>query len=242
MPRAAVAAILVASVPALAACGAVKQKEPDVIAGKRQFVQKCGACHTLDRAGTKGTQGPDLDEAFQQSVREGFGDTAIRGVVYAQILHPNRNGSGFTQKDLVKMPAGLVKGDAAHDVAAYVALVAAKPGKDTGLLASAVPQAGGGKPVEAKNGVLAIAADPTGQLAFVAKQAAAPAGKLKVEMPNKSGTPHDIVIDGEGKGAVVTDGGVSSFEGTFAAGKKYTFYCSVPGHREAGMQGTLTIK
>ena len=44
------------------------------------------------------------------------------------------------------MPAKLVTGEDAHDVAAYVAKVAAQPGKDTGLLATAVKAAGGGKP------------------------------------------------------------------------------------------------
>jgi uncharacterized cupredoxin-like copper-binding protein len=60
-------------------------------------------------------------------------------------------------------------------------------------------------------------------------------------MANKSGTPHDIVIDGKGKGEVVKDGGVSQFQANFTAGS-YTFYCSVPGHRQAGMQGKLTVK
>jgi plastocyanin len=60
-------------------------------------------------------------------------------------------------------------------------------------------------------------------------------------MPNKSGTPHDIVIDGKGKGQVVQNGGTSQFSATFSAGN-YTYYCSVDGHRQAGMQGTLTVK
>jgi uncharacterized cupredoxin-like copper-binding protein len=60
-------------------------------------------------------------------------------------------------------------------------------------------------------------------------------------MPNKSGTPHDIVIDGKGKGEVVQGGGVSKFSADFAAGD-YTYYCSVDGHKAAGMQGKLTIK
>ena len=59
-------------------------------------------------------------------------------------------------------------------------------------------------------------------------------------MPNKSGTGHDIVIDGLGKGPVVSKG-VSSFKATLKPGK-YTYYCSVPGHRAAGMQGTLTVR
>jgi mono/diheme cytochrome c family protein len=232
IPRAALAVALVVTVPLISACG-VKDKEPDLVAGKQQFVQKCGACHTLNRAGTKGTQGPDLDQAFQQAEKEGFGTSAIRGVVHAQILHPRKNSI---------MPAGLVEGDAAHDVAAYVATVAAQSGKDSGLLASAVKAAGDGKPIAAEGGNLVIPADPSGQLAFASKQATAPAGDITIEMPNKSGTPHDIVIDGLGKGEVVQNGGVSSFKAKLAAGKTYEFYCSVPGHKAAGMDGKLTVK
>ena len=53
-------------------------------------------------------------------------------------------------------------------------------------------------------------------------------GQITVKMQNKSGTPHDIVIDGKGKGEIVQNGGVSQFQADFAAGS-YTFYCSVPG-------------
>jgi plastocyanin len=231
MPRAGLTAALVAAVPLLAACGANNSGHADVIAGKQLFVQKCGACHTLVRAGTKGTQGPDLDQAFQQSLQEGFGRSAVEGVVHKQILHPARRGI---------MPAGLVTGDKALDVAAYVARVAAKPGQDQGLLAGAVKKAGGGTAVE-KNGVLTIAADPGGQLAFTAAKATGQPGPVTIEMPNKSGLPHDITIDGLGKGAIVSSG-TSSFKATLAAGKTYTYYCSVPGHRAGGMHGTLTVK
>jgi mono/diheme cytochrome c family protein len=236
MPRAALCAAIVAAVPALSACGDVKEPQADVVAGKQLFVSKCGACHTLARAGTKGTTGPNLDEAFQQSLKEGFGETAVRGVVYKQILYPNRlpNANG------VKMPAKLVSGQDAHDVAAYVAQVSAKPGKDTGRLATAVKAAGGGTTTE-KNGVISIPADPSGQLAYVYDKATGTAGAVTIEMPNKSGVGHDIVIDGLGRGKVVSNG-TSSFQATLQAGQKYTYYCSVPGHRQAGMQGTLTVK
>src|SRR4051812_4255796 len=166
LPRAALTAALVTSVPLLSACGAKDGAEnADVVAGKQTFVSKCGACHTLSRAGTKGTQGPNLDEAFQQSLKEGFGETAVRGVIYKQILYPNK----AKNSDGVLMPANLVTGEDAHDVAAYVAEVAAKPGKDAGLLATAVKAAGGGTATE-KNGVLQIDADPSGQLAFTASK------------------------------------------------------------------------
>ena len=107
LPRAALCAAIVAVVPALSACGGVKDPQADVVAGKQLFVQKCGSCHTLARAGTKGTTGPNLDEAFQQPVKENFGETAIRGVVLKQILFPNR----LANADGIKMPAKLVSGE-----------------------------------------------------------------------------------------------------------------------------------
>jgi uncharacterized cupredoxin-like copper-binding protein len=139
------------------------------------------------------------------------------------------------------MPAGLVKGQKAYDVAAYVAQSVAAGSKDTGLLATAVKSAGGGKPALEKAGGLEVDADPTGQLAFTTNKAQGTAGDITIKMANKSGTPHDIVIDGKGKGQVVQNGGVSQFKASFQPGN-YTFYCSVPGHRQAGMQGTLTVK
>jgi plastocyanin len=137
------------------------------------------------------------------------------------------------------MPAKLVSGQDAHDVAAYVASVAARTGRDSGRLASAVRAAGGGTAVE-KGGVISIPADPNGQLAFTAAKATGTSGAATIEMPNRSGTNHDIVIDGLGRGAE-TPNGTSSFRATLKPGK-YTYYCSVPGHRAAGMQGTLVVR
>jgi uncharacterized cupredoxin-like copper-binding protein len=217
----------------LSACSArPKADDVNLVSGKQLFVQKCGSCHVLARAGTKGTTGPNLDEAFQQAIKDGMPRSDFAGAIHGQILHPNRNGV---------MPAKLVTGDQAYEIAAYVAQSVAAGGKDTGLLATAVKQAGGGKPAVEKNGNLQIDADPTGQLAFVTDVATGTPGQITVKMQNKSGTPHDIVIDGKGKGQIVQNGGVSQFQANFAAGS-YTFYCSVPGHRQAGMQGKLTVK
>ncbi|HSS56868.1 MAG TPA: plastocyanin/azurin family copper-binding protein [Solirubrobacteraceae bacterium] len=217
----------------LSACSArPKADDVNLVSGKQLFVQKCGSCHVLARAGTKGTTGPNLDEAFQQAIKDGMPRSDFAGAIHGQILHPNRNGV---------MPAKLVTGDQAYEIAAYVAQSVAAGGKDTGLLATAVKQAGGGKPAVEKNGNLQIDADPTGQLAFVTDVATGTPGQITVKMQNKAGTPHDIVIDGKGKGQIVQNGGVSQFQANFAAGS-YTFYCSVPGHRQAGMQGKLTVK
>jgi mono/diheme cytochrome c family protein len=223
-----------AAVLALSGCTADETTgDADLVAGKQLFVQKCGSCHTLARAGTKGTQGPNLDTAFANPRGEGFGESAIRGMVREMIDIGAAHGTGGMVPDIVK-------GDDAANVAAYVAKSAAVEGEDEGLLASAVKAPGSGGPIAAENGVLTIPADPNGQLAFVSDQATAPVGELKVVMPNESGVLHDIVIDGKGEGEQVTQG-ESTFTATFAAGK-YTYYCSVEGHRQAGMEGTLTVK
>src|SRR4051794_8130537 len=213
--RAGFAGLLVAGVAlALSACSTRPEGEnANVIAGKQLFVQKCGSCHVLARAQTKGTTGPNLDQAFQQSIKDGMKRSGVRGVVHGWILHPNMQGV---------MPAKLVTGDKAYDVAAYVAQSAAAGGKDTGLLATAVKAPGAGKPVAEQNGNLQIDADPNGQLAYVTNKATGKAGKITVKMTNKSSTPHDIVIDGKGRGNVVQGGGTSQFSADFTAGT-YTY-------------------
>jgi plastocyanin len=226
---------------ALSACGTDSvPKDADLIAGKKAFVKSCGSCHTLSRAGTKGNVGPNLDLAFARSLRDGLGRDTVRGVVTEQIDHPAR----LPKTSPVFMPAKLVEGKLAHDVASYVASVASLPGKDAGRLGSAVAAAGAGKPVAAKGGKLDMPADPNGQLAYITKVATAPAGSLEIDSKNASGTPHDIALEGNGvseKGKTVSNGGVSTISVTLKAGD-YTYYCSLPGHRAGGMEGKLTVK
>jgi mono/diheme cytochrome c family protein len=215
-------------------------KDADLIAGKKAFSQKCGSCHVLGRAGTKGATGPDLDASFRQSLRDGFGRDTIRGVVQDQIAHP----AIVPKESSSYMPANLVSGKLAYDVAAYVAAVAARPGKDEGQLLTAVPAAGAGKLVAAKDGKLELPADPNGQLAYITKRASAPAGSLQIDSKNEASIPHDIAIEGNGvddKGKTVQDGGTSTVKVDLKPGK-YTFYCTVEGHREGGMEGTLAVK
>jgi plastocyanin len=217
----------------------------NVVNGKTQFVAKCGSCHTLARAGTTGVTGPNLDEAFQRARIDGFGQDTFKGVVHRQILQPaiRPQRDPETGKELPLMPADLVTGDDAEDVAAYVAQAAAKRGEDTGALA----QVGAAKAegtAKAKDGVLTIPADPGGSIAYQFANAESPAGQVEIRSPNESGTDHDIALEGNGvdeKGEVVKNGGVSQFNVDLKPGE-YTFYCSVPGHREGGMEGTLTVK
>lgn len=225
----------------LAACSNDKvAKNVDLVAGKKAFVKSCGSCHTLARAGTQGTVGPNLDNAFAESLSEGFGRNTVMGVVREQIAHPAR----LPRTSPVFMPQNVVTGKTVQNVASYVASVVAVPGKDTGRLASAVPVAGAGKSAVAKDGKLEMPADPNGQLAYVTKQATAPAGKLEIDSKNVTSTPHDIAITGNGVhqvGKTVSNGGVSMISVNLKPGK-YTYFCTLPGHRAAGMQGTLTVK
>ena len=204
----------------------------NLVNGKQLFVQKCGACHVMARAGSKGVTGPNLDQAFSAARHEKWGDDGIRGVVYGQILYPNKN---------APMPANLVTGTDVADVAAYVSTVVSKPGKDVGLLASAVAPVGGGKPAVEKNGVLTISANPNGQLLYVEPTATATPGPVALQMPNKSGIDHNIVIENGGIATPILKNGISKASGTLKAGT-FVYYCAVPGHRQAGMVGKLTVR
>jgi mono/diheme cytochrome c family protein len=242
MRRVVLLALGAAGFAALSGCGQEATRPNDnVVNGKQLFVSKCGSCHTLARAGTKGTVGPNLDEAFRQSLHDGMGRSTVRGVVEHQILYPYtlKNQTTGTQ-----MPAKLVKGENASDVAAYVALTSARGGKDAGLLASAVKAPGAGKPIVESNGTLQIDADPTGQLAYVSNKATGQAGPVTFKMQNKSSVAHDLVVQGpgvQGKTPIEQGGGVGQFKATLKAGS-YTYFCSVDGHRAAGMQGKITVK
>jgi plastocyanin len=224
----AAAALAVASL-ALSACG---RDDASLVTGKTEFVNKCGACHVLARANTKGVQGPNLDDAFVSARKDGMTAKTVEGIVRHQIGYP-RHGS--------IMPSDLVTGDKATDVAAYVGYAAGIPGKDTGALAEAGQPKTSNKPIAAKAGTLTI--DAIDGTAFQSTQATAPAGKLTVKMPNKSPLGHDIVLNNVpgADGKVVPQGGTSTFTVSLKPGK-YTYFCSVPGHEAAGMKGTLTVK
>jgi mono/diheme cytochrome c family protein len=112
---------------------------PDTQSGQQLFTASCGSCHALSAAGTSGTIGPNLDNAFAADVKQGYPQSSIENVVLDQIRLGSgpiatyttvKNGKGLTSQ--TPMPADIVKGQDAIDVAAYVASVAGQGGFTTG--------------------------------------------------------------------------------------------------------------
>ena len=94
-------------------------------------------------------------------------------------------------------------------------------------------------------GAIKVEADPGGDLAFVQKSLTAKPGENKIEFTNESSLPHDVKIETDGNeigGTDVVTGGNAEATVQLDAGQPYTFFCSVPGHRQAGMEGELTVK
>jgi mono/diheme cytochrome c family protein len=122
----------------LAGCG-TGGKAPahaDQANGQKLFTSAgCGGCHVLAAAGSQGTTGPNLDDAFSGSRQQGFKESTLENVVLDQIREANP-----------PMPKNLVKGQDAVDVAAYVAAVAglggtSKPASQLGNDGKAIFQA-----------------------------------------------------------------------------------------------------
>ena len=231
------------AVLAAAGCGAVKGADnANLIEGKVQFVSKCGACHTLARANTKGTVGPNLDVAFAQSLKEGLGRNAIRSVVEYQIANPNPTGA--MPKDLAQRPVRQERQRLRRTVRRRSRSRHRAAGDGRG-------SPGAGKPAVETAGKLAIDANPTGQLAYASSKALATPGAVTVTMNNMSGVMHNIAFEA-GENGATAKGPVIAASSFISKGAttvklslkpgKYTFFCEVPGHRQAGMYGTLTVK
>ena len=93
------------------------------------------------------------------------------------------------------------------------------------------------------SGGLTVTASESGDLSWEPTELNAEAGEVTVTLDNPSPVAHDIEIEGNGveeKSDLVTDG-TASVTAELQRGE-YTYYCTVPGHEEAGMTGTLTVE
>ena len=113
------ALLLLGACALLAGCGTggKASSSADQQNGGKLFASKCAGCHTLAAAGSQGTVGPNLDDAFAADRQQGFKESTIRDVVLDQIRLAS-----------APMPKNLVRAQDAQDVAAYVAAVAGQGG------------------------------------------------------------------------------------------------------------------
>lgn len=111
----------------------------------------------------------------------------------------------------------------------------------SGAAAEGGEKAGG----EGGGATLAFEADPEGALAYTSTSETSEAGEVTIDFKNPQGLSHDVAIEDEGGETVGKTDVIGEGETSAKANLKpgdYTFYCSVPGHREGGMEGTLTVK
>jgi len=118
-------------------------------------------------------------------------------------------------------------------------------GGDDEASTTAESETAGSTEASAGGATVSFTAEPSGQLAFTETEVTAPAGEDTIELDNPSATAHNVVIeDADGNDVAETDtisGDTTSTTATLEPGT-YTFYCDVDSHREAGMEGTLTVE
>ena len=138
---------------------------------------------------------------------------------------------------VVPLAAGvLVAGCGGSDNSSSTATSAGAKVKSTAQKAKSNSAAG-------NSSTLSLSADPSGALKFNKKVLSTKSGAVTINMKNPASIPHGIAVEGNGvdkDGQPVTSGGTSTVSVTLKPGK-YTFYCPVDSHKQAGMQGTLTV-
>jgi plastocyanin len=104
-------------------------------------------------------------------------------------------------------------------------------------------QAGGGG--GGGGGTVSLSADPSGALAYQETSLTAKAGNDTIDFDNPAPLDHDVCVeDSSGKQLGCSDT-VKEDKASLTLNLKsgtYTYYCSVDGHRAAGMEGTLTVQ
>jgi plastocyanin len=135
---------------------------------------------------------------------------------------------------------------------AAIALVACGGSDDNGTSstgggAAAAPASGGGGGGGGGGGATVnLSADPSGALSFDTDSLSAKAGNVTIDFDNPAAISHDVAVeDSSGKELGTSDlvsQGKTTLDLSNLKPGDYTYFCTVPGHREGGMEGTLTVK
>ena len=175
-----------------------------------------------------GTRMPDFPRSLQQQ-RGVMAITAV--LVLAALVTAIATSGGSTAKSEAAQPTST-----SSESPAPSGSTSTTPTATTGTPTSPSSPAAGSTS-------LSLAADPAGALAYNTKQLSAKAGTVTITMANASPVEHDVAV-AEGTKVVGSIpgfiGGSKTLKLTLKPGK-YTFFCTIPGHRAAGMEGTLTV-
>jgi plastocyanin/mono/diheme cytochrome c family protein len=235
------------------------------------FQTNCGACHTLAAAGTDGVLAPNLDvllgtgpETKQvvegnctrvlSAIENGVGGRMPAGILQGQDAQLVAN---FVARNVAYVNNAPTATSGTSGSSGSTSVSASQVScKLAGAPAGAPPSHGGAPAPKQKpkppapapspaGSTVNVSADPSGALAFQQTSLTAQAGKVTIDFTNQSPVQHNVTVaDPSGKvlGATPTfTGGKKSTSVSLKPGT-YTFYCSVPGHEQAGMKGTLTVR
>jgi plastocyanin len=171
------------------------------------------------------------------------------------LRNPNFPGGIGGQRLVISISATLVIGTMASGVITSgspaktagqnttASLSTSEPASKASSQADKTPRSSAAANAPGTSTALKLAANPEGQLAYNTKQLQAKAGEVTITMTNMAPEAHNVTI-AQGThvlGATPTfQGGSKTLKLDLKPGT-YTFYCSVPGHRQAGMEGTLTV-
>jgi len=214
--------------------GAEKSKVPFYIAGGLLVAWALLLSLVL---GTRSTEFPSNQS--QQRLVMAVSAVLVLGAISTAVL---TSGGSSSQASAERLPrpaqesAGAAPAGAVTATSGAPAPAATQPKATTGTPAPPSSPA-------ASATTLSLAANPAGQLSYDAKTLAAKAGTVTIVMSNASPVEHNVTIAEASKvlGATETfTGGKRVLKLTLKPGS-YTFYCSVPGHRQAGMEGTLKV-
>jgi plastocyanin len=150
----------------------------------------------------------------------------------AGLTHPDFPGSAGRAR-LVMLTTAIL-------VAATLTAAVATAGEERKTEGSTATPAGGAVPSRS----LDLTADPSGKLAYDQKHVAVAAGKLAIRLVNDASVPHNVTI-AKGAGVVARTKTIQRATTTGSAdlpAGDYIFFCSVDAHRQAGMEGTLTVR
>ncbi len=189
----------------------------------------CGTCHTLAAAGSTGETGPDLNEFLAPD------DTteAVEGM----IVDPNAEiAEGYAANVMPTTYSQTLSKTEVHQLTEF--LVATTPAQP-----NPKPKSSSGVAATGAGETLHLAADAT-QLAFDEQELTSKSGRVTIDFENPAPIEHDVAIEQDGKLIAKTpliSEGKASVSAELKPGT-YTFVCTVPGHAEAGMEGTLVVR